>query len=340
MREATLQPVCIDLEQIKRGTADQWLDEAFSADDALGMLLVTGMPSEYAKARLRVLTKSPFIATMCQDTEGDWGVSGMTRGGAVGDNLKSSWYLSNNFLRHANADQCDAGYPPEFDGPFTRRNIWPRQDEFPGLRRDVELLVSFLYEALQVVARAIDRTYKLGVSIEQLLEDSDMIRSRLTHYHPGSHQSQPEHRDFSVLTALTGAAVVDVQTLNPTYDQVVRTFGGGLCCGRRQPVGIPSNAIGIKVGSALELLSQGRLRSVKHQFFGDSELNIANFILFGQPRLNFDLGNGTLYGKYIHDEVAKVILDQKRQTSTLSEPERLSDRRSVGLHPCTPEAYS
>lgn len=313
MEGSAPEPVCIGLDQIRNGSADQWLDEAFCDNNALGLLLVCAMPTEFARVRQRVLHRAPAIASMCENRDNDWGISGLTRGGAVGDNLKASWYLSCNFLRDANADQCDSETASQFVSPFTSPNVWPSDNEVPGLREDVKTLVGYLHEAMLVVAAAIDRTYKLDLSVEKLIRESDMVRSRMTLYYPGSDKNQPEHEDYSLLTAFTGASGVGENIKPQKYCQIVRTLRNDVGFKPETPISIPSNAVCLKIGSTLEYLSQGRLRSSPHQFFGDSRLSIANFMLFGQPRLNFGFQNSMHYGEYMHDRLGKVLHDQKAQ---------------------------
>ncbi|CZR68262.1 uncharacterized protein PAC_18161 [Phialocephala subalpina] len=340
---STQQPVSVSLRHVPLST----LEDAFGPS-SLGIIIVKDLHSSFRTLRRRLLTLASHLAQLPEEQldllvnpqahyNVGWshGVEALRPG--VYDTSKGSFYatvLSSEFA--SRPDQPELEYP----------NIWPSEDLLPDFRETFEELCAMIIDIGILVARACDVFAAHNVpdylawSLERIVKESTMSRARLLHYFPQMDDSGPEdaegddswcaaHVDDGGLTGLTSALFLDESAPLPSYsnkaDESLQLSSSTLIsdakpdpqaglyirsrAGEVIKVSIPSDCLAFQTGSALELMTKGKLKAVEHfvraPSGGEGGKRVARNTLavFMQPSGEevVDFETGKTFGEHIRD---------------------------------------
>ena len=188
-----------------------------------------------------------------------------------------------------------ARYPsfPEYTAP----NVWPAEAALPGFEPAFRALCDLILDVARLVARACDRYGEARIAgyapgyVEHVVTSSHVCKARLLHYFPQSPSATSSssgeqkdddwcgtHLDHDCLTGLTSAMFID-EAAHPPH---LPTTGftplpelaappdprAGLYIHSRAgdvvKVAIPRDCLAFQTGEALELITQGAFRAVRH----------------------------------------------------------------------------
>ncbi|KAL1296614.1 hypothetical protein AAFC00_000105 [Neodothiora populina] len=245
-------PVVVSLEdlQVGRVTSTQ-LEEAFGPD-SLGIIVVSGLPSDFVTLRKRLLSYSSYLANLpatelvkLESPESKWLVGWScgkeTLKDGRYDTLKGSYYA--NPVHNADfARTALEKYPglPEYTAP----NVWPSTDVLPGFETTFQQLCNLIVDTAALVARACDGYASSNVPdyptgyLERVVKTSISTKARLLHYFPSPSADTPQdqgvsataaseddwcatHLDHGCLTGLTSAMFVDEAQNPPSQAQTL-----------------------------------------------------------------------------------------------------------------------
>lgn len=251
------------------------------------------------------------------------------------DTSKGSFYAT-----VLSSDRASSSHQPEFEYP----NLWPPEDLLPTFQQTFEDLCTMIIDIGILVARACDRFAASNVpnyvegSLERIVKDSTMSRARLLHYFPQTTSNTIEdtlsddswcaaHVDDGCLTGLTSALFLDESSplpplssrdgelIHSTTTPILKTSPGpsaGLYIrsrvGEVAKVSIPPECLAFQTGSALELMTGGKLKAVEH-FVRAPKNDVVKKIarntlaVFMQPSSEevVDFGTGKTFGEHIRE---------------------------------------
>jgi hypothetical protein len=219
MPTRTATPTTVSLSDLLAGPIPHSTLLSAFGPDSLGILVVSGLPSNFATLRRTVLANSSRLAALPGDV-----LKGLTRPSAkylvgwshgvetlregVVDDKKGSFYVGCGFYQ----ERKGGGGGGDFGGQegeaekwvgfeeYTAGNVWPPeekegQDEgsaIPGFRESAEELIALIIDTAVLVARACDRFaeqeidgYQRGY-LEEVVKTSTTTKARLLHYFPAA----------------------------------------------------------------------------------------------------------------------------------------------------------
>ncbi|EJD04267.1 Clavaminate synthase-like protein [Fomitiporia mediterranea MF3/22] len=314
------------------------IETAFGSDpNALGIIVVKDLPSDYAAKRERLLmlvnrfarlpesSKERYVDPKSRYSFG-WSHGKEIMNGKP-DTLKGSYY-ANPLVDSPNmsAEQRDAY--PEYYG----ENIWPAPDE-PGVEGFEEAfkdLGKFIYKLGSELAAACQPFASKHLSDRSLslpeLISKQTTKARLLHYFPPEPESQDTtkpkedepidswcgfHLDHSLLTGLCSAMYLSqepdqpaklVPSPSPHSGLYIRSRGGTLT-----KVSIPTDCLAFQTGEALELATGGKLRATPHcvrvgsckgEEDAKRQVSRETFALFMQPETHQLVGPDETFGQF------------------------------------------
>ncbi|KAH7927371.1 Clavaminate synthase-like protein [Leucogyrophana mollusca] len=321
------------------------IEQAFGSNpQALGIILVKDLPSEYLTYRESLLKLSYKFASLDESVKArytDPGSSysfGWSHGKEImngkPDTLKGSYY-ANPVVDEPNVSPAlKEGFPE-----YYRNNIWPDkteagvegfEDAFKNLGRFVFKVGCELAAACQpFVSKHLADT---SFSLPELIGTSQTTKARLLHYFPPSPGSAPVsedepidswcgfHLDNSLLTGLCSAMFLReeggqfptiVPAPSPASGLYIRTRGGDLT-----KVSIPPDCLAFQTGEALELVTAGKLRATPHCVRvggGDEKTSRETFALFMQPDTDQRVSPSEDFGQFSK----RILAEHYEQSSTM-----------------------
>lgn len=205
---ATVKPVTVSLADLESGTVPfPTLLEAFGPS-SLGILVVSGLPSDFPSLRTRVLSNSSRLAALPSSKLESltkesakylvgWSHGKETLRPGVVDTYKGSYYINCAFYKDPSLQGVRNGAEkfPGFD-EYTAENVWPSNEDVKGFKVDAEALIKLIIDTAVLVARACDQFaeqevggYRKGY-LERMVQESETTKARLLHYFPSnSHQN-------------------------------------------------------------------------------------------------------------------------------------------------------
>lgn len=228
------------------------LESAFGPD-SLGILVVKGLPAQYAELRTNLLSYASFLANALPEKQLQklespqskwlvgWSCGKETLKDGRFDDLKGSYYVNcaPSFEDQSTAAKLSDRYPefPEYTAP----NVWPSEDILPGFKEAFLNLCTFITDTAVLVARACDRYaetniegYKPGY-LEHIVQKSHSHKARLLHYFPAKAVDDTRdktvededdwcatHLDHGALTGLTSAMFVDEEAQSSIFSNPFR----------------------------------------------------------------------------------------------------------------------
>lgn len=249
-----VKPVTVSVAELQNGTVKfETLLEAFGPS-SLGILVVTGLPSSFAKLRSEVLANSSRLAALSESRLEQltkepakylvgWSHGKETLRPGVVDIYKGSYYINCAFYKDPSLQGVRDG-AEKFPGfsEYTAENVWPGDADVKGFKTVAEDLIRLIIDTAVLVARACDRFaeheiqgYEKGY-LERMVRDSETTKARLLHYFPSEQKavtagsdtsaSQSEdgsadddwcatHLDHGCLTGLTSAMFCDEASESP-----------------------------------------------------------------------------------------------------------------------------
>lgn len=302
-----MQPVTVNLTELKNGLLFSSLEKAFGKD-SLGILVVEQGP-EFEKLRIKVLESLSVLANLpkseleqLESPESLW-LTGWSCGREVLQDSKPDFHKGSFYVN------CAFHKDPKLEGPrsdlvdrfteyktYTTPNIWPQSDKLPTFEADCKELCNCIIDVAELVAANCDRyissyndTYEPGF-LQRVIKTSTCSKARFLHYFPSTSQDNwcGEHVDHSCLTGLTSALYIDetngsiVKNPDPNAGLYIKSRNG-----ESTKVAIPANCLAFQSGSALESISRGSFKAVPHHVRG-TDMNIARNTLavFCQPDLD------------------------------------------------------
>lgn len=322
----TSAPVVVSLEELKNGSKDSLLPQAFGPD-SLGVIIVTGLPSQFVQMRRDVLQSASDLAALppaklqAMEHEPSFWCQGWSRGreklaNGVPDFNKGSFYANCAFHKDPS---LEAPPPEESRGyedmhMYTAPNIWPQEADLPHFQSQLKGLCNLIIDVAEDVARACDR-YVSGANVkgytEGYLEDvvrtSTTTKARLLHYFPmETDQETPDdawcgtHKDHSCLTGLTSAMFLEgKKVLDKSPDPEAGLYIHNRH-GKVVQVKIPVDALAFQTGSALEAATFGEFKAVPHFVKGANSPGVSRNTLavFCQPSMHRQLGSEGSFAEY------------------------------------------
>lgn len=236
---ATANPVTVSLAELKSGSCDSMLPDAFGPE-SLGIIVVNGLPEKFKALRSKVLSSASHLAALpadklkaLEDPTAHW-LNGWSLGKEIlsngrPDDMKGSYYVNCSFHAYPGANgppkELLKGY--ENYREYTNPGIWPSEEDLKDFEKDLKELCSLMISVAEDVADAVDRLfggklegYNEGY-LKHIVSTSTTTKARLLHYFaPTEEMVQAaqaegddswcgEHFDFSCLTALTSALFAD-----------------------------------------------------------------------------------------------------------------------------------
>lgn len=327
MTDYTTTPVVVSLQELQSGQKDGLLPAAFGPD-SLGVIIVTGLPTEFVQLRQKVLLSASDLAGLPQDKlaamehEPSFWCQGWSRGreklaNGVPDFNKGSFYANCAFHKDPSLEA-----PPkeETEGyedmhMYTAPNIWPQESDLPGFQTNLKALCNLIINVAEHVARACDR-YVAGEAkvkgytagyLEDVVRSSTTTKARLLHYFPMDvEQSTADdawcgtHKDHSCLTGLTSAMFLDGKTVLPKSPDPDAGLYIHNRHGKVVQVKIPADALAFQTGSALEAATFGEFKAVPHFVKGANVPGVSRNTLavFCQPSMHRELGSEGSFAAY------------------------------------------
>ncbi|KAK5735302.1 hypothetical protein LTR17_008309 [Elasticomyces elasticus] len=240
--------VSVSLQQLEDGSVSlETLEQAFGPA-SLGVIIVGGLPEEFAALRQRLLSYSSYLGNLPQEElakverpeckyDVGWACGKETLADGRYDTLKGSYYAQP--IHNAELEEkARRLYPAcvEMNSP----NVWPDDSVLPGFEHLMEKLCHIIVDTAALVARNCDRYgvakldgYKAG-TLEDIVRTSVSTKARLLHYYPppadvarpdsGVAMSDDDwcatHHDLGALTGLTSQMFVDEAVHNPHTPEV------------------------------------------------------------------------------------------------------------------------
>lgn len=233
-------PITISYSSLISGDSDHLLPSAFGPD-SLGIIVVSNLPSEFAELRSKALSGAGYLARLekeklesLEDPENHY-LNGFSLGkerlrSGKPDMLKGSFYANCSFYNE-NENDDNTAYLEKYKDftAYTASAVWPKENDLPHFKENVQKLCKLMIQITEDVARAIDRLFGSNGSLhfegyqdgylQHIVSTSKTTKARLLHYYPPSPDAKlnsesddswcGEHFDFSSLTALTSAQFVD-----------------------------------------------------------------------------------------------------------------------------------
>jgi len=214
---AGMKPVTVALSDLKSGNVPfTTLLEAFGPS-SLGILVVSGLPDQFASLRTKVLSNSSRLAALPPSklealTKESakylvgWSHGKETLRPGVVDTYKGSYYINCAFYKDPRLQGVRNGAEkfPGFE-EYTAENVWPNDNDVKDFKSDAEALIRLIIDTAVLVARACDQFaeqkidgYRKGY-LERMVQDSETTKARLLHYFPSN------SRETADGTALNGA---------------------------------------------------------------------------------------------------------------------------------------
>lgn len=205
-------PVTVSLADLQSNRIPfSTLLEAFGPS-SLGILVVTGLPTEFASLRTTVLANASRLAalppaTLERLTNADakylvgWSHGKESLREGVVDDKKGSYYINCSFYNSDKTTKqgedpllaADREKFPGFD-EYTAASVWPSEGEVPEFQTSSEDLIRLIIDTAVLVARACDRYaeqeidgYETGY-LERVVRGSRTSKARLLHYFPSSEE--------------------------------------------------------------------------------------------------------------------------------------------------------
>ncbi|PSR88483.1 hypothetical protein BD289DRAFT_232638 [Coniella lustricola] len=253
------QAITVSLEELKNGSVPlKTLQQAFGPD-SLGILVVSGLPTEFAELRRRTLSYASYLGNLPKSEldklENDkakyltgWSLGKETLKNGQVDDLKGSFYANCAFYidPKLSAAVPTERYNEESFPEYLSPNLWPDETILPGMRSSVESLCTLIINIAVLVARACDQFGEQEISdypkayLQRMVAGSMTTKARLLHYYPetakqasvaqSTAQDGDEddwcatHLDHGCLTGLTSAMFVDESISDPTDHKVDAKF--------------------------------------------------------------------------------------------------------------------
>ena len=257
------------------------LIDAFG-ENALGVLIVTGLPEQYASMRTSALTYSARLASLPS--------SELAKLERPDENYLTGWSRGREMFN----GQPDTQKGSFYYNPTYGENVWPDID---GFKESVLTLGQFMVDVGMLVASACDAY--AGSSLEPMIRDSQTCKARLLHYYPTDTDVWcGEHFDHGCLTALTSAMYGDDVDCEAGLYIKSRT-------GETVRIDIPRDALAFQTGSALELATNGAFKAVPHFVRGSPGVSRSTLAVFMQPNLDQRLGRDEIMFK----DFARRVVD-------------------------------
>ncbi|KAK4502708.1 hypothetical protein PRZ48_006134 [Zasmidium cellare] len=295
--------VSVSLQELKDGTVSlETLEQAFGPA-SLGIIIVSGLPEEYAGLRRSLLSYASYLANLPDEELAKvenpsarynvgWSCGKETLSNGQPDTFKGSYYVQpiHNEELEAKARKL---YPhiPDMTSP----NVWPDEEVLPGFQEVFETLCRLIVDVAALVARSCDRYgvaklegYKEG-TLENIVRGSVSTKARLLHYFPPPAPKDDEaakdndddwcgtHTDLGALTGLTSNMYLDETAHPPTPSNKPHPLPelpshpdpkAGLWiqdrAGRTTQVHIPRDCLAFQTGQALQLITRGKFQAVPH----------------------------------------------------------------------------
>ncbi|KAF2164729.1 hypothetical protein M409DRAFT_67826 [Zasmidium cellare ATCC 36951] len=296
--------VSVSLQELKDGNVSlETLEQAFGPA-SLGIIIISGLPEEFASLRARLLSYASYLANL---PDGElakvekpearynvgWSCGKETLSNGQPDTFKGSYYVQpiHNEELEAKAREL---YPhiPDMTSP----NVWPDEKVLPGFQDVFETLCRLIVDVAALVARSCDRYgvaklegYREG-TLENIVRGSVSTKARLLHYFPPPPSSKEDeqppcsdddwcgtHTDLGALTGLTSNMFIDETLHPPTTSSPITDLPeldahpdpkAGLWikdrAGRTTQVHIPRDCLAFQTGQALQLITRGRFQAVPH----------------------------------------------------------------------------
>lgn len=204
------QAVTVSLQELKDGTVSfETLSAAFGPD-SLGILIVKGVPDEFASLRHHLLSYSSYLGNLTKEQLNQlenekakyltgWSLGKETLKNGQVDTLKGSFYANCAFYVDpklscaAPTEEFNADNFPEYLSP----NVWPGDATLPGFKPTLEQLCRLIIDVAVLVARACDRFAEKEISgypngyLEKVVSTSTTTKARLLHYFPEDPATAP-----------------------------------------------------------------------------------------------------------------------------------------------------
>ncbi|KAI5123709.1 hypothetical protein M0805_000303 [Coniferiporia weirii] len=330
------------------------IEKAFgSGPEALGIIIVKDLPSDFALKRQRLLKLADRFANLEESTREKYVDSesrysfGWSHGKEImngkPDTLKGSYY-ANPLVDSPAVSPLEKQMYPEYYG----NNIWPAADEVgvEGFEEAFKGLGEFVFKVgceLAIACQPFVSDYLTDQSLSLSgLISKQTTKARLLHYFPPSTdnplpaEDEPIdswcgfHLDHSLLTGLCSAMFLSHEidryptVVDPPSSQsglYIRARGGNLT-----KVSIPSNCLAFQTGEALELATGGKLRATPHcvrvgTVKGlEQSISRETFALFMQPETQQLIGKnesgGVTFGKFSRDVFNEHYQDNQIATTS------------------------
>jgi len=218
-------PVTVSLAALQANSIPfDTLLEAFGPS-SLGILVVTGLPQEFASLRTTVLSNASRLAALPPTTLErltnasakylvGWSHGKESLREGVVDDKKGSYYINCSFYnnKNNNTTTSDSKDTPEKDpqlvadrekfpgfDEYTAPSVWPEEAEVPGFQPSSEALIRLIIDTAVLVARSCDRYahqeiegYEPGY-LERVVKGSRTSKARLLHYFPTEEKKGQEN---------------------------------------------------------------------------------------------------------------------------------------------------
>ncbi|KAG9013938.1 hypothetical protein FRB94_004318 [Tulasnella sp. JGI-2019a] len=305
------------------------IEQAFGSNpECLGLLIVTGLPSDFKQKRERLLLLAERFGRLPKQTQDKYVDErskycfGWSHGREImngkPDTMKGSFY-ANPIVDEPKVSEELKRQFPEYYG----KNIWPATDEkgvedfedaFKDLGRFIFKVGCELAAACQSFASP--HLSDQSISLANLLSTSQTTKARLLHYYPPAKPidgASPEwcgtHLDNSMLTGLCSAMYLKPLLSSEVVEEVpAPSSGAGLYIhtrgGEIKKASIPQDALAFQTGEALELCTDGRLRATPHLVSpgswtpGADMISRETFALFMQPDTSQVLSTTDTFGSF------------------------------------------
>ncbi|KAH8083504.1 Clavaminate synthase-like protein [Filobasidium floriforme] len=325
--------VTIDYNALKSDPASLEADfkAAFgNGNDALGAIIIKGLPAEFPALRERLLRLADKFASLPEDVREKYArkeqqyMFGWSHGKEVmngrPDLLKGSYYANPLVDRPDVTEEQRAEHHVYYG-----ENVWPEKTEegLEGFEVAFKELGRFIFEVGKLVAKACEgfvssQASSRTASIADLIANSQCNKARLLHYFPPSTKNGDEvvadddacgmHLDHSILTGLCSAMYLSHEEVGEPKVVPPPDANAGLwICPRRKgaepvKVSIPADCLAFQTGEALQVLTEGRLAATPHYVTAGKEggnVSRETFAFFLQPNVDEVIGkDGETFGQF------------------------------------------